>query len=230
MNTIYLVRHGENPANLTLEFASRNIDYSLNDKGREQAQQTAEYLADMGIHEIYASPLKRARETAQIIAARLALPVTVMEEFREIEVGDLEGQPVSDALWLQHDDIFFRWLKGEPEAAFPNGDSYHTLWGRMRSGLEQITRGKDNQKIVVVGHGGIFTATMPNLCPAADMRAILMQPNGNCSVSEVRLETQNGDVRGELLSWAYCGHLSGRAAELVLGFPKRGNLFPDRGV
>jgi probable phosphoglycerate mutase len=230
MNTIYLVRHGENPANITMEFASRNIDYPLNEKGREQAQQTGEYLAGKGIQEIYASPLKRAWETAQIIAGRLGLPVTEVEQFREIEVGDLEGQPVTPELWMQHDDIFFRWLSGDADAAFPNGDNYHTLWGRMRAGLAQITQGKQNRKIVVVAHGGLFTATMPRLCPAADMRAILLQPNRNCSVSEVRLETRNGEIHGELVSWGYSDHLSGRAAEFVLGFPKRGNLYPDRGV
>jgi len=230
MNTIYLVRHGENPANLTFEFASRKVDYSLNAKGREQARQTAEYLLEKGIDEIFASPLKRAQETAQIIAARLGLPVTTVEQFREIEVGDYEGQPVSRALWLKHDEIFANWLMGKPDAAFPNGDDYHRLWGRMRRGLEMVTADKVDRKFMVVGHGGIFTATMPSLCPDADVAEILRQPSGNCSVTEVRLEAGDGTLRGELVEWSHVAHLSGEAAKLVPGFPDRGNLFAELGV
>lgn len=230
MNTIYLVRHGENPANITHEFASRNIDYSLNDKGRVQARQTAEYLLDKRIDEIYASPLKRARETAEIIAGRLGLAVTIMDDFREIQVGDLEGLPVSRELWDQHDAIMIDWLSGKHDSTFPNGDSYHSLWGRMRRGLEQITAGKEGKRIVVVAHGGLFTATMRSLCPEADMMKVLGQPNGNCSVSQVHLENNGSGLRGELVEWSHIDHLSGVAAELVLGFPDRGNLFTQHGV
>lgn len=230
MNTIFLVRHGENPANISMEFASRKIDYSLNDKGREQARQTAEYLLHKRIDEIYASPLKRAQETAGIIAARLGLPVTVVEEFREIEVGDLEGLPVTPELWQQHDAIFMNWMMGRPDAAFPNGDSYHSLWGRMRRGLELVTVGKSGKRIVVVGHGGIFTATLPSLCPDADAATVLRQPNGNCSVTEVQVEMRGGKLHGELVDWARTTHLSGSAAQLVNGFPDRGNLLDDLGV
>ncbi len=82
MNTIYLIRHGENKANLTREFSCKKVDYPLTPKGIIQAQQTAEYFRDKHIDEIYASPLKRARETAEIIAEALGLKVVVMEQFR----------------------------------------------------------------------------------------------------------------------------------------------------
>ena len=60
MNTIYLVRHGENRANLTKEFSYKVVDYSLTPKGALQAQQTAQFFQDKQIHEVYTSPLKRA--------------------------------------------------------------------------------------------------------------------------------------------------------------------------
>ena len=59
-NTIYLVRHGENLANITKEFSHRLVDYSLTPKGIIQAEQTAAYFRDFHIDEIYSSPLKRA--------------------------------------------------------------------------------------------------------------------------------------------------------------------------
>ena len=81
-HTLFVVRHGENPANVNREFSYKLVDYSLNEKGIQQAEETAVYFLDKGIHEIYSSPLRRALETAEIIAAPLGLPVTVMEEFR----------------------------------------------------------------------------------------------------------------------------------------------------
>ena len=72
LNRLYLVRHGENMANLTKEFSYRHVDYSLTPKGVLQAQQTAAYFTDKHIHEIYTSPLKRAVETADIIPQLVA--------------------------------------------------------------------------------------------------------------------------------------------------------------
>ncbi len=57
---------------------------------------TIAYFKDKHIHKVYASPLKRARETAGIIAKEFDLPVTVLEQFREINVGLLERLPPTE--------------------------------------------------------------------------------------------------------------------------------------
>ena len=71
MHTIYWVRHGENKANITKEFSYKYVDYSLTPKGIQQAQQTARFFRNKNIQTIYTSPLKRAVETAEIIARAL---------------------------------------------------------------------------------------------------------------------------------------------------------------
>jgi broad specificity phosphatase PhoE len=88
-NRIFLIRHGENPANLTKEFSSRIVNYSLTAKGRLQAHQTAAWFLDKEIQVVCTSPLKRAYETAKIIAYKLDVPIETLDHFREIEVGDL---------------------------------------------------------------------------------------------------------------------------------------------
>ena len=60
MTHLYLIRHGENLANLTKEFSYRKVDYSLTPKGKLQAEQTARTLQDRGIAAVYSSPLRRA--------------------------------------------------------------------------------------------------------------------------------------------------------------------------
>ena len=218
MNRLYLVRHGENWANLTKEFSHRHVDYSLTPKGVLQAQQTAEYFRDKEIHGIYSSPLKRTVETAEIIAKRLELQVTVLENLREVNVGDLEGQPVSTELWATHNQIIEDWLTGKPERQFPNGEDYHMLWSRTRAAIKEMTAGKQGESLIVVGHGGMFTFTLPDLCGSVDLN-VLGQKH-NCSITEVEIESGNGHLNGNLISWAKCDHLHGTAAEFVAGFLK----------
>src|SRR5438045_8885112 len=109
MTKLYLVRHGENKANITKEFSYKKVDYSLTPRGVLQAQQTADYFRDKKIEAIYSSPLKRAIETAHIIAKPLGLAVITVENFREVNVGDLEGQVVRRETWQTYLGVMKEW-------------------------------------------------------------------------------------------------------------------------
>lgn len=219
MNRIYFVRHGENPANITKEFSCRHVDYWLTEKGELQAQQTAEYFADKDIDEIYTSPLKRAAETAQIIGEWLGVPVVMVDDFREVDVGKWESQPTLE-IWARHNQILEGWMNGSPEVQFPDGDSYFSLWERMRRGLIKISAGKSGKNIVVVAHGGIFTLPMRDLCPGVDVQQLWGGVMKNCSVSELMVQMQGDQPVGELVTWAYHGHLHGEAANFVNPIPE----------
>ncbi len=217
MNRIYWVRHGENRANLTLEFSHRRVDYPLTPKGVLQAQQTAEYFVDRDIHEIYSSPLKRTVETAGIIGARLNLSVVVVENLREIDVGELEGQPPSAELWAQHNKVLDDWFAGRSEVAFPGGEDHRMLRARVRAALEQIVDRKSGRNIIVVGHGGTLAMTLPDLYPLVDRNWLRHAAVHNCSITEILVRRQDDGLEGELLTWSSCAHLSGTAADLVPG-------------
>lgn len=225
MNRLYLIRHGENLANLTLEFSHRKVDYSLTPKGVLQARQTAEFFRQKAIDGIYSSPLKRALETAQIIAAPLNLPVVPLEAFREVNVGDLEGQKPTLALWKRHNAIVDGWRSGHPEIGFPNGEDYPTLIARTRAGYEQILSGRDGCSFIIVGHGGIFSFAFHDLCTSVDWSA---NKGGipNCSISEIDAGMIRGELVMRLLSYASVSHLSGEAAQLVSGGPDASNPLP----
>lgn len=217
MNTIYLVRHGENRANITHEFSYKLVDYPLTEKGVLQAEQTAAFLRGKQIDEVYASPLKRARQTAEIIAQAQGLPVTVMEHFREINVGSLEGREPNAENWGLHDRIVQDWQDGHHETSFPDGENYNELLQRLRTGLLEVTAQKQGKRIVIVGHGGIFTRTMRDICPTVDIRTIISQGNYNCSITQIELTTEDGQIRGIMRSWASHAHLTGEAAVQVDG-------------
>jgi 2,3-bisphosphoglycerate-dependent phosphoglycerate mutase len=88
----YYLRHGETESNAAGLIAG-SFDTDLTPLGREQAARAAEALFDEPITAIYSSPLKRARETAEPIAAKLQLPINFIPEIAERNWGVLEGQP-----------------------------------------------------------------------------------------------------------------------------------------
>lgn len=207
--TLYLVRHGENPANLTREFSHRIVDYSLTPRGLRQARETATRFAGRRIDAIYASPLKRAVETAEVIARRVELPVTVDERLREVNVGALETVPPNAETWARHDAIFARWLTGDLSACFPEGEDCHTLRERMRASLGEMMARWPGGRVVVVAHGGIFAAALPALCanyPVAQEPERLHIPN--CAITEIAMRRQGETLRGEIRGWALCDHLT----------------------
>jgi broad specificity phosphatase PhoE len=216
MNTLFLVRHGENRANLTKEFSYKTVDYSLTPKGVLQAQQTAEFFQDRKIDEVYASPLRRARETAEIIAHALKLDVTIVEDFREVNVGALDGQASAES-WAYHDQIVNDWFESRHDSMFDGGEDYWALLARMRQGLHRIVERKSDRTIVVVGHGGLFTFTIKDICQNVDLQTIRHRVSPNCSIAEIGLSAHDGALRGELRSWGVCAHLSGEAAQLISG-------------
>ncbi len=219
MNNLYIVRHAENLANLTFEFSNRKVDYSLTLKGVLQAQQTAQFFQDKNLHAIYSSPLKRTVETAQIIAQPADLPVIVMEAFREIDVGDFEGQPPTREIWAQHNALVKSWHNGHPEQGFPNGENYHMVLARALAGFKQVLYGREHENLLVVGHGGLFFHTLRALDEGIDP-TILAGGLPNCSITHLEARLVAGQIEAHLLSFASIAHLSGEAAELTQGSPK----------
>jgi broad specificity phosphatase PhoE len=183
-----------------------------------QARQTAEYFKDKDINEIYSSPLKRAVETAEIIGEMVNRKVSVVEHFREINVGELEKQTPTAELWKLHNGILADWMDGRKDICFPGGENYFTLLARTKAGYEQILSGKDEKNIIIVAHGGIFTFTLPDLCneTSLDVFTSLM---GNCAITEIEVGFVDGAVKARLVNYASTAHLSGDAARLVPGVP-----------
>ena len=212
---LLLVRHGENIANLTKEFSHRLVDHPLTERGVLQARQTAEALVGRGVDAIFSSPLRRATQTAQIFAGRLGLPFEVIEDLREANIGDLEKSPPTAETWARHNAIVESWFRGQPENAFPGGENYHGLTARYFNALRQALLGREGQTLVLVGHGGMFSWTLPALVPQVDLLWLRDQINHNCSITEILVWEEEDRVTGCLLSWADTRHLHGEAANFA---------------
>lgn len=219
MNRLYFVRHGEGQDNVARRFSCRRLDNPLTGRGILQARQTANYLAGISIDEVYSSPMKRAAETAHIIAERLRKEVAILENFREVNVGELEGKSFNNENWELYHHITNEWFAGKEQVAFPGGESYAAMWARWREGLVQILGGKASRNILLVGHAGIFIATLKDLCPYLEVDWLKNAECYNCSITELEIEVLNETPRGELIAWAAHEHLSGDALQLIPGIP-----------
>jgi len=134
--TLLLVRHGETDWNAEHRWQG-HTDVPLNERGREQARALAEQLAAEPVDAIYASDLSRARATAEVVAERLGLPVTVDPELREIDVGSREGltgEEVGDREW--------------------DGELHEAHAERVLRAVHRIAAAHPTGRVLVVAHGG----------------------------------------------------------------------------
>src|SRR5262245_34240054 len=154
MATIVLARHGETDWNRDDRFQG-HADPPLNDAGREQSRALAERLADDGIAAVYASPLLRARETGEIVARRLGLSVSTVEELREIDVGEWSGLTRSQ-VEERFPEAFARWL--DYAHGWEHGETYEELGERVVPALLDLAEQHDGERILVVTHGGPIRA------------------------------------------------------------------------
>lgn len=141
----WYLRHGETDWNLR-GLSQGSIDIPLNATGLTQAREAAERLRGRGIGSIVASPLARARVTAEIVGEALGLPVTLDPDLREVSWGMHEGQPMAE--WF-HD-----WIAGHttPEGA----ESFAALRQRVVAGLNRAV--SLPPAVLIVAHGGVFRA------------------------------------------------------------------------
>ena len=137
MTTLLLVRHGETDWNAEGRLQG-HTDRPLNDYGRRQAAALADRLvADDTIDAVYASDLARARETAEILAGRLGLPVVTDPDLRERNWGNWEGLTGSERDRVEY--------VGEERDA--HGE-------RVIRAVRRIAEQHPGQRILVVTHGG----------------------------------------------------------------------------
>ncbi len=225
MTRVYVIRHGENYANVIKQLSSRIVDYSITEKGELQAHQTGEALERKGIEALFCSPMKRTRETAAIIGSYLNLTPQVIEELREINVGDLEKVRSTLAIWDEHDSIIRRWQNGEHALSFPGGEDYNSLLGRARTSLKKATAGRENSTIAIVGHLGMFNFTLNDLCTNVNTGSMLDRgTNNNCSITQLEVECVDGTLDVRLIQWANSDHIHGEAADFVSTWPEEGDL------
>jgi broad specificity phosphatase PhoE len=163
--TILLARHGETQWNLERRWQGW-ADPPLNETGRDQARALAAQLRDTPFDAVYTSDLKRAHETAEIVAAPHGVPVVADPALREIDVGSFSG--------LTHTEVLER-FGGERT----DGETREQHQTRVLAAVERIARLHPGQRILIVTHGGTMRALRSHVSGEPE------HPVENCGVLEL---------------------------------------------
>lgn len=128
----YIFRHGETDYNTVRRWQGCGIDIPLNANGIRQAEELAPVLADKGLQIIYSSPLCRARQTAEIVALKLNIPVLVKEGLREGCLGQTEGMLKTEVA-EKFPEVYAMWYDNanDMNVAFPGGETKNQMQERM---------------------------------------------------------------------------------------------------
>lgn len=153
---VLLARHGETDDNAAARFQGRR-DSILNDRGRAQAAGLAGRLVGLGLVALYSSPLRRAHETAAIVAARTGLEVVLDERLVEADVGNWAGMLHSEVI-AQDPTGFAAWRAADPAFRCPGGESVVEQAERVAAAIADVRRGP--LPAVVVCHGGTIRAAL----------------------------------------------------------------------
>jgi broad specificity phosphatase PhoE len=148
---ILLARHAESVDNAPPARIQGWRDPPLSELGRAQARALAEELAGEGLAALYTSHMRRARETAEAVAERLALEVRVDERLAEVDMGEWQGRLRSDVM-REHPEVWEAWRRADPDVRFPGGESLRELSARVLAALAHVEDGP--LPALVVCHGG----------------------------------------------------------------------------
>lgn len=155
--TLVVARHGD------ADYVEKHFSDeggSLTVAGRDQSVRLAESLQGRRIAHVWCSDVSRSVQTAEIVAARLGVGVTVRKSLREVWIGQLMGQPFSrDAICAVTD----RWFDGDLEARFAGGESGLDVVARYRDELASIADQHPGETVLVVGHQTALCIALPSL-------------------------------------------------------------------
>jgi probable phosphomutase (TIGR03848 family) len=145
MTLLLLIRHGENDFTKKHKLAGHLPNVHLNERGKKQALDLAEALKDVPIKTIYASPLERARETADPIALVRKLEVQVENGLIETDVGKWQGRSLAALRLNKH----WKVVQHSPSRAqFPDGETFYECQSRVVAALDKIVRKHKSQDII----------------------------------------------------------------------------------
>ncbi|MGW0701293.1 bifunctional RNase H/acid phosphatase [Streptomyces sp. NPDC002867] len=152
-STFVLLRHGETALTPEKRFSgSGGSDPVLSEAGRRQAEAAATALAARGtIQAVVTSPLRRCRETAEVVAARLGLDVIVDEGLRETDFGAWEGLTFAEVRERYPDDLD-AWLASPKAAPTGGGESFATVTRRVSSARDRLLARHQGRTVLLVTH------------------------------------------------------------------------------
>jgi probable phosphoglycerate mutase len=154
VTTILLARHGETDWNREGRFQGW-ADPPLNATGRAQAVDLSVQLMAEELAAVYSSPLRRAYETAAVVAASRGLEPVTVDALREVDVGSWSGLSRAE-IEQRFPEQYARWL--DYGQGWEDGETYEQMVDRVVEALQELAEARDGERILAVTHGGPMRA------------------------------------------------------------------------
>lgn len=153
---LLLARHGQSVWNEVRRFQGR-LDPELSVLGRAQARALGGALASFRVRAAYVSPLRRARETAEIALEGAGIPLVAIDELRELSLGEWEGRTIEE-IRSREGDPYRAWVRAPLDCAPPGGEPLGEVCERVLRVVERIAAAHPNgDDVLVVAHGGVIS-------------------------------------------------------------------------
>jgi len=192
MATLYIVRHGETEWNAAGRIQG-HTDVTLSEKGRRQAGTLAQRLAEVPFHAAYASDLRRASETAQIIVGQRDIPLVTTPQLREYHKGVFEGLTNAE-IERRYPEQFAASVVNDLDFAPRGGESIRQTTSRLAAFVAGLRERHPEDNLLVVGHGGSLRSAVVALLELpleANWKFVM----GNCALSIVETYSDNAVLR-----------------------------------
>lgn len=194
MTRMFILRHGATLPNLEKPYRlqGRGIDEDLAPQGIEQAERARAALAGVKLDAIYSSPLRRARQTAELIAVGSNLSVQFIRDLQEGDVGRWEGRTWED-IRANDGEACERFMTNPAEHGYPGGESFRDVAERVTPVFQNILQQHEGQTVLVVSHQIVCRVYLASLLGlgAAQARRVKL---ANCGISVVRVEEGTPEV------------------------------------
>jgi broad specificity phosphatase PhoE len=191
MTRLFLIRHGETDWNVAGRYQGQ-ADPPLNARGLEQAYELARTLQGVGIEFLFTSPLKRAFQTARILANRLNIPLYADRRLMEIHQGDWQTRLRSEIESL-YPALFRRWEIEPWQVTPPGGERLAEVQERVEAAVNDILTLHPDRIVGIVAHRipiALIKLRFQDL--DADIVRTLHLPN--TYIEEIRIEREDGGV------------------------------------
>ncbi len=170
---LYITRHGETMWNLEKRFQGWG-NSELTERGRKMAKDLSKVLDENNIDMVFTSPLKRAMETTKIAVGSRNIPVVVLEDLKEMNLGEWEGISLDELKRDEPERVYRYW--NEPDLYISEkGESFNEFIKRIRRAYEAIINTKGFEKALVVTHGMTVKALM-HVITGEDFKKFLKEP------------------------------------------------------
>ncbi len=146
------MRHGEADNNVNRILVGRHIESHLTEYGRQQVRDTANYLKEILVDKVFASPVIRARETAEIVCDVINLDYEIDERLYEIELGKLVGMNYEDII-DKHGNLFLKFYSGDDQMLDGYGvESFTSVKMRIKHLLDEAIVRYPDKNVIFVTH------------------------------------------------------------------------------